>query len=150
MSLKARLAFFDDDIRLQCQKLYEPYVSSVPVYGVRKFAIRFNVSSKNQVFLINLKCDVITTFLMQMKANQEHSFECWCFFFFSRNHVASEEIKIKIKLRSCKIKIELRSFKSSEHINERRDGPYHGFGYLSLFSDPLDLAKWGQREQLTY
>ena len=45
-----------------------------------------------------------------------------------------------------KIKIELRSFKSSEHINERRDGPYHGFGYLSLFSDPLDLAKWGQRE----
>ena len=42
-------------------------------------------------------------------------------------------------------KIELRSFKSSEHINERRDGPYHGFGYLSLFSDSLDLAKWGQR-----
>ena len=46
------------------------------------------------------------------------------------------------------IKIELRSFKSSEHINEGRDGPYHGFGYLSLFSDPLDLAKWGQREIL--
>ena len=27
------------------------------------------------------------------------------------------------------IKIELRSFKSSEHINERNDGSYHGFGY---------------------
>ena len=37
-------------------------------------------------------------------------------------------------------KIELMSFKSSEHINEKGDGPYHGFGYLSLFSDPTDLA----------
>ena len=37
-------------------------------------------------------------------------------------------------------KIKLRSFKSSEHINGKGDGPYHGFGYLSLFSDPLDLA----------
>ena len=34
--------------------------------------------------------------------------------------------------------IELRSFKSSEHINEKGDGPYHGFGYLSLFSDPIN------------
>ena len=34
-------------------------------------------------------------------------------------------------------KIKLRSFKSSEHI-EKGDGPYHGFGYLSLFSDPID------------
>ena len=31
-------------------------------------------------------------------------------------------------------------FKSSEHINEKGDGPYHGFGYLSPFSDPIDLA----------
>ena len=29
----------------------------------------------------------------------------------------------------------------SEHINEKCDGPYHGFGYLSLFSDPLDLTR---------
>ena len=43
-------------------------------------------------------------------------------------------------------KIKPRSFKSSEHINEKGDGPYRGFGYLSLFSDPLDLAKWSQRE----
>ena len=42
------------------------------------------------------------------------------------------------------IKIILRSFKSSEHINEKGDGPYHGFGYLSVFSDPIDLAKWSQ------
>ena len=39
-------------------------------------------------------------------------------------------------------KIKLRSFKSSGHINEKRwMGHYAVFGYLSLFSDPLDLAK---------
>ena len=47
-------------------------------------------------------------------------------------------------------KIEPRFFKSSEHINEKRDGPYRGFGFLSLFSDPLDLAKWSQREILGF
>ena len=35
------------------------------------------------------------------------------------------------------IKIKLRSSKSSEHINEKGDWPYRGFGYLSLFSDPI-------------
>ena len=30
---------------------------------------------------------------------------------------------------------------SSEGFNEKEEGPYRGFGYLSLFSDPLDLAK---------
>ena len=43
-------------------------------------------------------------------------------------------------------KIELRSFKIDEHINKKGDGPYRGFGYLSLFSDPIDLATWSQRE----
>ena len=38
--------------------------------------------------------------------------------------------------------------KSSEHNNEKQDGPYGGFGDLSLFSDPLDLAKWSQRKIL--
>ena len=28
-----------------------------------------------------------------------------------------------------KIKIKQRSFKSSDHINEKRGGPYHGFDY---------------------
>ena len=37
---------------------------------------------------------------------------------------------------------------SSERINEKGDGPYSGFGYLSLFSDPIDLATWSQREFL--
>ena len=46
------------------------------------------------------------------------------------------------------IKIKLRSFKSSEHINEIGDGPYRGFDYLSLFSDPIDLATLNQRELL--
>ena len=44
----------------------------------------------------------------------------------------------------------LRSFKNSEHINEKGDGPYRGFGYLSLFSDPIDLAMWSQRELLYF
>ena len=46
------------------------------------------------------------------------------------------------------IKMKLRSFKSStsENINEEGDGPYRGFGYLSLFSDPIDLATWSQGE----
>ena len=38
-------------------------------------------------------------------------------------------------------KIKLRSFHSSDHINEKKDGPYRGFGYLSLFKDPLNLVK---------
>ena len=38
-----------------------------------------------------------------------------------------------------------RSFKSSEHTVEKGDGPYRGFGYSSLVSDPLDLATWSQR-----
>ena len=38
-------------------------------------------------------------------------------------------------------KNKLSSFKSSEHINEKMDGPYRGFDYKSLFSDPLDMAK---------
>ena len=46
----------------------------------------------------------------------------------------------------CINKIKLRSFKSSKHINEKGDRPYRGFGYLSLFSDPLDFAIWSQRE----
>ena len=37
-------------------------------------------------------------------------------------------------------KNKLRSLESSEHINEKMDGPYRGFDYKSLFSDPLDLA----------
>ena len=46
------------------------------------------------------------------------------------------------------IKINVRSFKSSEQINEKGDGPFRGFGYLSLFSDPIYLALWSQRESL--
>ena len=46
------------------------------------------------------------------------------------------------------IKLKPRSLKSSEHINEKGDGPYRGFGYLSLFIDPTDLTTWSQRESL--
>ena len=45
-------------------------------------------------------------------------------------------------------KIKVRSFKSSEHINEKRYGPYHGFGYSSLFGGTPDLEKWSLREIL--
>ena len=44
------------------------------------------------------------------------------------------------------IKIKLRSYKSSENINEKGDGPYRSFGYLSLFSDPTAFAAGSQRE----
>ena len=45
-------------------------------------------------------------------------------------------INIRIKLRSLNI------------FNEKGDGPYRGFGYLSLFSDPINstgvvLGSWG-------
>ena len=43
-------------------------------------------------------------------------------------------------------KITLRSFQSSDRINEKGDGPYRGFGYLSLLTDPIDLTTWSQRE----
>ena len=36
-----------------------------------------------------------------------------------------------------------RSFKSSEHINEKGDGPYHGFGlHQSLLNMPLNALKF--------
>ena len=34
-----------------------------------------------------------------------------------------------------------KSFKSKENIHKKDVGPYHGFGYLSLISDPINLAK---------
>ena len=43
-------------------------------------------------------------------------------------------------------KVKLISFKSSEHINEKGDGPYHCFSYLSLVSDPLNLTACSQRD----
>ena len=33
-------------------------------------------------------------------------------------------------------------------MDKKGDGPYRGFGYLSLFSDPTDLATWSQREKI--
>ena len=41
--------------------------------------------------------------------------------------------------------LKLRSFK---RISEKGDGPYRGFGYLSLFSGPINLATRSQRELL--
>ena len=34
-----------------------------------------------------------------------------------------------------------RSFMSKENIHKKEVGPYYGFGYLSLISDPINLAK---------
>ena len=34
-----------------------------------------------------------------------------------------------------------RSFKSKENIHKKEVGSYHGFGYLSLISDPINLAE---------
>ena len=42
-----------------------------------------------------------------------------------------------------------RSFKSRENIHKKEVGPYRGFGYLSLISDPIDLAN-GARGDCKY
>ena len=55
---------------------------------------------------------------------------------------------IFLKFCDFMIKIKLRSFESSEHFHEKKDGSYRGFGYSSLFSDPLGLATWSQGELL--
>ena len=34
-----------------------------------------------------------------------------------------------------------RSFKSKENIHKKEVEPHHGFGYLSLISNPINLAK---------
>ena len=52
--------------------------------------------------------------------------------------------------RMNEIKIQLRSFKSSEHINEKGDGPYRGFGYLSLFSDPKICSRDLGQQNIKY
>ena len=54
----------------------------------------------------------------------------------------------KQKFYHDKQKSKLRSFKSSEHINEKGNVPYHGFNYLSFVNDPLDLTTWSKRELL--
>ena len=62
--------------------------------------------------------------------------------FFVLPHLKHQEkiLDLVKVLSPIQLKIELLSFKSNEHINEKGDGPYHGFCYLSLFSDPTDLA----------
>ena len=59
-------------------------------------------------------------------------------------------LRIMLLKNGKEIRIKLRSFKSSEHINEKGDGPFRGFGYLSLLSDPIDLATWNKSELLQF
>ena len=63
-------------------------------------------------------------------------------------HIKAIEALIKVCWVKMANKNKKRSFKSSKHIHEKRDGPYHCFGYSSLFSDRIDLATWSQRELL--
>ena len=44
----------------------------------------------------------------------------------------------------------MRSLNNSEHINEKGDGSYHGFGYLSLVSDPLDLSHGAKEDNCNF
>ena len=46
------------------------------------------------------------------------------------------------------IKAQPRPLKSCELIKEKQNGPNRGFGYLSLFSDNIDLTIWSQRQLL--
>ena len=48
------------------------------------------------------------------------------------------------------LKLKLRSFKSSEHFNEKGDVSYSGFGYLSLISDTLDLELGAKENYCTF
>ena len=59
-------------------------------------------------------------------------------------HITQRSILPQVTLIRNKNK--LRPFKSSEHINEKGDGPYAVSA--TLFSDPIDLATWSQRELL--
>ena len=43
-----------------------------------------------------------------------------------------------------------RSFKSKENIHKKEVGPYRGFGYSSLISDTLNLAKGARRKKLLF
>ena len=45
-----------------------------------------------------------------------------------RTNTDNELLRIHQKNEESKLK--LRSFKISEHINEKGDGPYRGFGYI--------------------
>ena len=56
----------------------------------------------------------------------------------------------RFRVNKNKYKIKLRFLKSSEHFNDKGDGPHRGFGYLGLFSDPINLATWSQRKLLQF
>ena len=55
-----------------------------------------------------------------------------------------------LKMFGLPVPNECKNFKSSEHINEKGGGPYRGFDYLSLVSDPLDLTTRSQGELLRF
>ena len=55
-----------------------------------------------------------------------------------------------MQLRVIINEIKLRSFESSERINEKGNGPYLGFGYISLFGDPVDLQHGAKRNNCNF
>ena len=57
----------------------------------------------------------------------------------SREYEASHNDNNENKIKK------LKSFRSNEHIYEKGVGPYRGFGYFSLVSDPIELAIWSQK-----
>ena len=73
--------------------------------------------SRNMIFFVcsaqNTDCDEV----VQTRVHVEHLF-------------------VRAKSKPVSIKIKLTSFKSSEHINQKGDGSYRGFGYLIFVSDP--------------
>ena len=58
---------------------------------------------------------------------------CFCYIDSAILLLSKSEILIIIK--------KFRSFKSKENIHKKKGGPYHGFGYQSLISDPINQAK---------
>ena len=57
----------------------------------------------------------------------------------SRSRV--RRVEISCHLKSINNNKKFRSFKSKENIHKKEVGPYRSFGYLSLISDPINLAK---------
>ena len=52
------------------------------------------------------------------------------------------------KCHKYEIKLKLRSLKSSDHIYEKGDGPYRGFGYSGLFLFRLAASGLNQRKKI--
>ena len=75
--------------------------------------------------------------MQKKKTTKKRSLRAFVVFTNGKNGTIGRQIPFKVlPMVPLVIKIKLRSFKCNEHIYEKGYGPYRGFGYSSLFSDP--------------